>query len=544
MYINKDINNYSLKDIDILSRAIELNKKINNIKEEIKPETYFITKGEKPYLIYCDLNNYRKINFLNICDNKIEKTIETNFQLDTDKCANALSWIEEATPTKTDYIIISIEFFPDKNNDINSGYLLLKVNLWARVYLKEKEKENKDNYKEDEYICEFFLNLKNNSYIYKYLYGIYKNNPNKPNYYDRWNFIEFRWEYKIYVEETNKITKIFYYRNNPYLLTFYPLYIIDITNFQIISINHIKLLDFKDKYKNLKDQIDLENYNFRCLRLTKTIFKKKYYRFFKDEKGYTYLIYFTFIDFNLAIVKYINLITGKEKIINESIYINEDDIDKFSFEKINILKYKNKNYLIIYGNIGESLYKVVDFNSGNILKELNYSEFYNDYLTQKHFFFYNHDSLLFIYHEKVNSEIFYEKFSEIFFLFNLNDCEINELFKIIPYINNNSVDKIVLECDKNINIITLFSNYLKHLDEKKKIEEEKKRIKKEKKRNKKKKKKFKKIYKKKKKKKKENIKRKKDHIIRKNYDITIKLFNIIIYFLNAFIFIYLFNYYY
>ena len=186
-------------------------------------------------------------------------------------------------------------------------------------------------------------------------------------------------------------------------------------------------------------------------------------------------------------VKYINLITSKEKIINESIYIDEDFIDKFSFEKINILKYKNKNYLIIYGNIGESFYKVIDFNSGNILKELNNSEFYNDYyllhydlrhyLTQKHFF-YNHDSLLFIYHEEVNSEIF----SEIFFLFNLNDCEINELFKIIPYINNNSVDKIVLECDKNINIITLFSNYLKTLVEKKRIEEEKKRIEEENKR--------------------------------------------------------------
>ena len=142
------VSDYEISKINIISESIELKAKIEKIKEKIKPEIYCITNGNNPYLIYCDLENNKKINFLNFYNDIIEKTIETNFYKEVGVFQKIFEWEKEFVspiPYIKDYLIVSLEFLPDRNNNINSGYLKFELFLFPE-FLEDKNNEDKESY--------------------------------------------------------------------------------------------------------------------------------------------------------------------------------------------------------------------------------------------------------------------------------------------------------------------------------------------------------------------------------------------------------------
>jgi len=350
--------NYRLDQISFFSKAKDLLEKYEAFVRE-KKLIYCFTEGDNPYLIYCDKDkkNNKKIHFLNINNGKIERTIETKFNQAVKKCFQDHHENDEKNENG-DYFIVYLEFFSGENKDINSGYLKCDLLIYPENYDGNGcfFKYYYGNYYKYWEICELYLNLENNSFFYKHCRCLYNDFANI-------KYLNLRSNYKFEKSDLEDIcedhyfslSKIFYYKSNPYFLAFYsPLYIIDAKTFQIVSRNFI-LEEYKYDYFETKEFYEI--------------------RLFKDESGFPYMLYIVYPSSNNNI-KYMNLITGKIFSINISIkekalkykidYFWGKNNYRILPDKTNVIKYNNKNCILIHFNN----YKIIDLNTGNIIKEI------------------------------------------------------------------------------------------------------------------------------------------------------------------------------
>ena len=473
----KGFGNYKLDQISIISKARDLLEKYEAFLNN-KNLIYCITEGDNPYLIYCDKdkNNNKKINFLNINNGKIERTIETQFYQAVKKCFLILHENDKENENG-DYFIVSLEFFSSENKDINSGYLKCDLLIYPEhydennVFYKDYWGKYKYEYKE---ICELYLNLENNTFFYKY-YGCLYNDFANTKYLDlyfEYNDFESHIE-ALFDNHYFSLSKIFYYKNNPYFLALCPLYIIDTKTFQIVSINHIIDKYGEYGYGNSEYKINRMNSFFEI-------------RLFKDESGFPYMLYIVYPVYNK--IKYMNLITGKVFTINisinisilksyEIVYSHGKNLLSILPSKTNIIKYNNKNYILIYDYIFAN-YKIIDLKTGNIIKEiLTYEKrncfcfiYYNYYL------FYcelniNFGPFIKIFNLKkfvLDELLDSDKWSD-FLYYNYDDYNLSFFYddddKSIKssdsYFKNN-YDNIVLKIDKNRDIFKFLEYNLKY----------------------------------------------------------------------------------
>ena len=457
--------NYRLDQISFFSKAKDLYWKFEAFVRE-KELIYCFTEGDNPYLIYCDKdkNNNKKINFLNINNGKIERTIETKFNQAVKKCFQDHHKNDKKNENG-DYFIVYLEFFSGENKDINSGYLKCDLLIYPENYGKNNAEwwgKYLYTYKE---ICELYLNLENNTFFYKHYGCLYNDFANTKYLVLESDYIFEKYLLKfedIIDDHYFSLSKIFYYKSNPYFLAFYhPLYIIDTKTFQIVSINHI---------------IDEYNYDI-CNR---AIINKFYeIRLIKDESGFPYMLYIAYPSSNNNI-KYMNLITGKKFSINISIKEELKSYERLMHHgknqkrilpnKINVIKYNNKNYILLYN-------RIIDLITGNIIKKeiLTFSMrnmrdcicyiYYNDYLIRCRY-----NCIILFNLKKLKLDEFLQEDWDDFYDYNYDDYNLSSFYdddddKSLnsndSYFHNNE-DFIVLKIDKNRDIFKFLEYNLKY----------------------------------------------------------------------------------